>query len=639
MAVCQQCGMQSEYPISGGLCPACLMELARRSAPGNRESHRLQPAAAPQALNGRIGGLEFLSLVGQGGMGAVYRARQVDLDRIVAVKILPESLANDPTFVERFRREARALARLDHPNIVRVFGSGVSDGLCYIIMEYIEGVTLRDAIHQKSIDPRAAMRIVPQICAALEFAHAAGVVHRDIKPENILLGRGGTLKVADFGLAKLTGADGNETMLTLTGATMGTMRYMAPEQFDGVEADHRADIYALGVVFYEMLTGRVPMGHFPPPSDTPGVDPRIDQVVMRTLRPEPSDRYQAISDVQSDLFRISKGEIPVAKDYAKASDSQRHQGATKRYRHPQARAFSRRRGHYLVSREWKSRAKIFGLPVMHVAFGIDPATGKRMVAKGIIAIGNVAYGGIAIGGIACGIFALGGCAFGITAIGGVAMGLLLALGGAAVGGTALGGASVGVLAVGGAAIGIVAIGGGALGAITYGKVRNGMGQSLLDASESIVTVRSLEMSWMESTLRPHLSHPNAPYWLILWIMISIVGPVMLVMAVALLGLLHGRAERLQSDTNEMPADIKRIVWGQAIGMVGAMAGLCFALLVPMVALQRARLARQQQLRAVEAALFSEMKQREAEAALQQLSTSKNPDADKSKDEQAEASVP
>jgi hypothetical protein len=412
---------------------------------GGHPAHLAPPSLAD--LQVRLPGLELYELIGQGGMGAVYRGRQRDLDRPVAVKVLPEELSADPRFVDRFRREARALARLDHPNIVRVYEAGVADGWCYIVMEWIPGVTLRRAISTRSVDSAAALRIVPQICAALHYAHQQGVVHRDIKPENILLSTGGAVKVTDFGLAKLVDADPQEAQLTATGTRMGTMRYMAPEQFEAREIDHRVDIYALGVVFYELLTGHVPMGNFALPSTCAMVDPRIDQVILRTLQREPAERYQWASDVQSDLADLSRvGQAPLPRS---------------------AEPLAFRRGRF-----WRSRASFAGWPVVCIATGTDPATGQRRLAKGIFALGDMAMGVVAIGGVATGILAIGGVTFGAVSLGGVAVGVLLACGGSAVSsGLSIGGAAIGALAAGGVVIGLIAIGGAGVGhAVTGGLV-------------------------------------------------------------------------------------------------------------------------------------------------------------------------
>jgi serine/threonine protein kinase len=237
--------------------------------------------------------LEILELLGQSGMGVVYKARQPKLDRLVALKILPPETGRDPAFAERFAREARALAKLTHPRIVGIYDFGQSDGLFYLLMEYVDGVNLRSLLRQGRLKPEEALRIVPQICEALQDAHEEGVVHRDIKPENILLDRKGRVKIADFGLAKLLGPKTSDSVLTGSRQVMGTPHYMAPEQMEKpLQVDHRADIYSLGVVFYEMLTGELPLGRFDPPSRKVAVDGWLDGVILRALEKEPERRYQ-----------------------------------------------------------------------------------------------------------------------------------------------------------------------------------------------------------------------------------------------------------------------------------------------------------------------------------------------------------
>jgi serine/threonine protein kinase len=250
--------------------------------------------------------LEILELRGHGGMGAVYKARQKQLNRLVALKILPSETASDPAFAERFSREAQALAQLNHPHIVTVHDFGLAGGLYYFIMEYVDGANVRHMLEDGHLSPGEALAIVPQICDALQFAHDEGVVHRDIKPENILIDKKGRVKIADFGLAKLMGRSADPVNLTGTHQVMGTLNYIAPEQRERPQTvDHRADIYSLGVVFYEMLTGELPLGRFAPPSQKVQIDVRLDEVVLRSLEKEPERRYQQASDVKTDIESIA----------------------------------------------------------------------------------------------------------------------------------------------------------------------------------------------------------------------------------------------------------------------------------------------------------------------------------------------
>jgi serine/threonine protein kinase len=291
-----------------GLCPACVLRHVidgrpeTEEHPAGRSPARGFVPPAPAELARHFPQLEVLALLGQGGMGAVYKARQKKLDRLVAVKVLPPEVARDPAFAERFTREARSLARLSHPQIVTVHDFGDADGLYYFTMEYVDGRNLRDLMQEGPLAPAQARSIMLQICDALQYAHDEGLVHRDIKPENILLDRKGRVKIADFGLAKLVGL--TPAYLTLTGAheMMGTLLYMAPEQMKQAHSvDHRADLYSLGVVLYEMVTGELPLGRFAPPSRKSGVDERLDEVVLRALAREPAERYQDAAALKQDV--------------------------------------------------------------------------------------------------------------------------------------------------------------------------------------------------------------------------------------------------------------------------------------------------------------------------------------------------
>ncbi|MCX6879247.1 MAG: serine/threonine-protein kinase [Verrucomicrobia bacterium] len=260
-------------------------------------------------LNRVLHGYEALKFIGAGGMGAVYQAQQVQLERIVALKLLPVAPGGaDPEFAERFRREALAMARLNHPNIVTVHDFGeTTDGRFFLVMEFVEGTNLEHLIRSGQVTPAQALAIIPQICEGLQNAHASGIVHRDIKPANILIDTRGTVKITDFGLAKiLDGERSGYYTLTLDERTLGTFDYMAPEQMAfGGEVDHRADIYSLGVVFYELLTGQLPRGVFDPPSRKVSIDIRLDEIVLRAMQSEPSKRFQRIAEIKTRVEEIS----------------------------------------------------------------------------------------------------------------------------------------------------------------------------------------------------------------------------------------------------------------------------------------------------------------------------------------------
>ena len=312
---CPECGADLPANAPKGLCPQCLMKAgmqisiedkgAGASEDGTSPSGFVPPE--PGELAEKFPQLEIIELLGQGGMGAVYKARQKQLDRLVALKILPPEVGRSEAFAERFTREARSLAKLNHPQIVTVYDFGrTEDGLYYFLMEFVDGTDLRHIIQAGELTSEQALAIVPQVCEALHYAHKKGIVHRDIKPENILLDTEGDIKIADFGLARLLDKPTSAYTLTHSGQRMGTPHYMAPEQIEHPqEVDHRADIYSLGVVFYEMLTGELPIGRFAPPSKKVHVDVRLDEIVLHTLEKEPGRRYQYASEIKTDVETVA----------------------------------------------------------------------------------------------------------------------------------------------------------------------------------------------------------------------------------------------------------------------------------------------------------------------------------------------
>ncbi|WP_375756656.1 serine/threonine-protein kinase [Corallococcus exercitus] len=262
-----------------------------------------------------VSGYRLEKLVGAGGMGEVHKATQLSLGRTVAVKLLNPELAKDPSFIARFQKEAAALATLSHPHVVAIVDKGKTDTTYYLVMEFVDGPSLRELMRSPSMETPVLLRRMLEICRAIEYAHGRGVIHRDLKPENILLDQqaGGIAKVSDFGLASFLddATAASRFALTSTHVSMGTISYMAPEQrVDAKSADARADIFSLGVILYETFTGEVPLGTFDPPSrKRPGLDPRVDAIVMRCLKPDPDDRYPSVTALIADLEPLVPGSL------------------------------------------------------------------------------------------------------------------------------------------------------------------------------------------------------------------------------------------------------------------------------------------------------------------------------------------
>ncbi|HET91180.1 MAG TPA: FHA domain-containing protein [Chloroflexi bacterium] len=263
-----------------------------------------------------IGSYQIGEEVGQGGMATVYRAYQTQLERWVAIKIMHTAQASGTEFLTRFRREARAVAALRHPNILNIYDYGEERGIAYIVMEYIEGGTLKARLTGQPMEwPDAATLIIP-VGHALAYAHSEGVVHRDVKPANVLLARSDWPMLADFGLVKIVG---HQRGITRPGVTIGTPAYFSPEQAAGGEVDHRTDVYSLGIVLYQLLTGRLPfeadspieamlrrLHDSPPPPRqlNPHITPQLEAILLRALARDVETRYPTMQDLVNDLSRV-----------------------------------------------------------------------------------------------------------------------------------------------------------------------------------------------------------------------------------------------------------------------------------------------------------------------------------------------
>ena len=350
--------------------------------------------------------------LGEGGMGVVYKAEDTKLDRAVALKFLAPHLLRNDEARRRFEQEAKTAASLNHTNICTLYEIDEADGHTFLALEYIDGEGLDEIAARGPLPAAQAADYAAQTARGLAAAHAKGIVHRDIKGGNIMVTADGLVKVMDFGLARLT----SDSRLTQDGTVLGTPAYMAPEQLEGIDVDARADVWALGVVFCEILAGRLPfeaeyhqallyavMHEQPEPlADAPE---ELAAVVAKALEKDPAPRYADAAEMGAAIEAFVEADRGSA-----ATSPPPKQGG-----------------------EWTSKQRLFGLPLVHVASGYDPATGRIRIAKGIIAIGNVAVGGVAVGGVSLGVIAIGGVTAGIVSLGGVALALWMAFGAVTVG--------------------------------------------------------------------------------------------------------------------------------------------------------------------------------------------------------------
>ncbi|MDB6030463.1 MAG: hypothetical protein JWM16_801 [Verrucomicrobiales bacterium] len=363
---CPRCGTALSADAPKGLCPRCLsaMNLATETVLTGADAVAAQPPLTPEELAPHFPQLEILECLGRGGMGVVYKARQKTLHRLVALKLLAPERVEDAKFAERFAHEAQALARLNHPSIVAVHDFGQAGGFFYLLMEFVDGVNLRQALKAGRFTPEQALAIVPPVCEALQYAHEQGVVHRDIKPENLLLDKEGRVKIADFGIAKMLHTNGSDVGLAES-QPAGTPQYMAPEQKEHHRTDHRADIYSLGVVLYEMLTGELPADKLQPPSKRVQVDVRIDEIVLRALEVKPELRFQTAADFRARVENVKSKEAVAQADVSTSLPGTRF------------RLFDERGGRRMIA--WRS-VLVVAIAVLAIALVVGAAS--SLVAKG-----------------------------------------------------------------------------------------------------------------------------------------------------------------------------------------------------------------------------------------------------------------
>lgn len=311
LITCPRCGKpQPEKLLVGGLCPQCVARSVQVDLLASTDAQIEEKE--PLSLN--VQGYEIIELIGGGGMGEVYRAIMVARGKEVALKVVAGRLTRDPETMARFEAEVAALSQLGHPNVVRVIDHGeMPNGRHFLVMEYVDGCDLRRLLRVQKLEPERAIDIFLKVCAGVAHAHERGLVHRDIKPANILVGLDGTVKVADFGLAKTLVEESFAYGFTQTRDTFGTPYYVAPEVTQRAQAaDERTDVYALGVLLYELLTGTVPMGQFTPLSKRTGLDQRLDAVAASALVDDPAGRTASVKELAGSVARIWRDHVSVA---------------------------------------------------------------------------------------------------------------------------------------------------------------------------------------------------------------------------------------------------------------------------------------------------------------------------------------
>ncbi len=426
-----------------------------------------QPASSPTA---RFGDYELIQEIARGGMGVVFKARHVNLDRIVALKMILEGQLAKPEDIDRFKIEAQAAAHLDHPGIVQVFENGVVDGRHFFAMAFVEGQSLAQRIENAPLSEHEAAAILLKITEAIDYAHQRGVIHRDLKPANILLDQAGNPRITDFGLAKRSD---RVSGLTMTGQMLGTPSYMAPEQARGHgNIGFATDVYALGAILYAMLSGKPPfegatlvetltkvMEQEPAPlkkKAARAINADLETICVKCLEKDPQDRYVSAAALGQELTRFLNDEPIEARPLSAW-------GKLKRWRQIIARNNNVR---------LQSATRIFGFPLVDIALGQDREKQEEFGhAKGIFAYGDratgiVAYGGFARGFIAVGMYSVGVLSFGLFSAGLAAAGFF-SLGVYASGGLTCGYVAFGLCAIGYHAMGMFSFGFKAFGAYIW----------------------------------------------------------------------------------------------------------------------------------------------------------------------------
>ena len=465
---CPHCGGDLQSNNDETVLPATKNQSLPATSPDNMmvDQPTVKPATSPSRPHAEVpqhdfGNYELLEEIARGGMGVVFKARQKNLDRLVALKMILEGQLASQVEIDRFKIEAQAAAQLDHPGIVPVYDHGQVDGRHYFAMGFVDGSSLDQRIKTQPVHDEEAAQLMVKIATAVDYAHQRNIIHRDLKPANILIDDHGNPRIADFGLAKRRN---RESQLTIEGQVLGTPSFMAPEQASGRDVvTHSADIYALGAILYAILTGRPPFEGAtivetitsvieqepvqPSQVVSHEISKDLETICLKCLEKDPRDRYLSATELLDELKRFLGGEPILARPLS---------GLEKvlRWRKIVARNNDVR---------LQSATRLFGVPMVDIAFGRNrDRTEETGHAKGIIAFGDKATGVLAFGGYARGLFAFGMCAVGVITFGTFSMGLfcagLFSLGIFSGGGLSIGVFSSGLFAIGYKAIGLFSLG-------------------------------------------------------------------------------------------------------------------------------------------------------------------------------------